>query len=112
MEVTRSGGMYLVKCYEGEKVNGHCPSVDVLFRSAARNVGPNALGVILTGMGRDGAEALLEMKEAGAKTFAQDERSSIVFGMPGEAWKLGAIDTLTGLKDIPGSIINALKEMK
>lgn len=112
MEVVRSGGTYLVKCYEGEKVNGHCPSVEVLFNSVAKNVGPNSIGVILTGMGRDGSEALLEMKNAGARTFAQDEKTSIVFGMPGEAWKIGAAEKLVSLTDIPATIIGALKDMK
>jgi two-component system, chemotaxis family, protein-glutamate methylesterase/glutaminase len=112
MEVVRSGGTYLVKCFEGEKVNGHCPSVETLFNSVAKNVGPNSIGVILTGMGKDGSEALLEMKNTGARTFAQDEKTSIVFGMPGEAWKIGAAEKLVSLTDIPATIIGALKDMK
>lgn len=112
MSVIRSGGNYLVECKEGEKVNGHCPSVEVLFQSVARNVGPNAVGAILTGMGRDGADALLEMKNAGARTMAQDEKTSVIFGMPGEAWKIGAAEKLVGITEITDSIIQALKEMK
>lgn len=112
MSIIRSGGNYLVECKEGEKVNGHCPSVEVLFKSAAKNVGVNAIGVILTGMGRDGADALLEMKNAGARTFAQDEKTSVIFGMPGEAWKVGAAEKLVGINDVTDTIIQALKEMK
>lgn len=110
MEVYRSGGTYMVKCEEGEKVNGHCPSVEVLFQSVAKHVGPNSIGVILTGMGSDGATALKEMRDAGAKTFAQDEKTSIVFGMPGEAWKRGAAEKLVALSDIPAAVIKVLKD--
>lgn len=112
MKVERSGGTYLVRCFEGEKVNGHCPSVEVLFNSVAEHVGLNALGVMLTGMGKDGADAMLKMRETGARTFAQDEKSSVVFGMPGEAWKNGAAERLVNVYDIPETLINALKEMK
>ncbi|MEW5818197.1 MAG: chemotaxis response regulator protein-glutamate methylesterase [Spirochaetota bacterium] len=112
MEVYRSGGNYLVKCFEGEKVNGHCPSVEVLFRSMAKHVGSNAVGVILTGMGRDGADAMLEMRKAGARTFAQDEKTSVIFGMPGEAYKCGGVESLIPLGDITTTIINTLREMK
>lgn len=112
MSIIRSGGNYLVECKEGEKVNGHCPSVGVLFQSAAKNVGVNAIGIILTGMGRDGADALLEMRNAGARTFAQDEKTSVIFGMPGEAWKIGAAQKLVGISDITDTIIQSLKEMK
>lgn len=81
-------------------VNRHRPSVDVMFRSVAQNVGPNAVGVLLTGMGEDGARGLKEMQEAGAPTLAQDERSSVVWGMPGAAVRLGAADAVVALEDI------------
>jgi two-component system chemotaxis response regulator CheB len=112
MQVIRSGGNYLVECFNGEKVNGHCPSVEVLYNSVAKNVGPNSIGVILTGMGRDGADGLLEMKKTGARTIAQDEKSSVIFGMPAEAWKNGGADQLVSLFDITDRIIDLLKEMK
>ena len=112
MQVIRSGGNYLVECFNGEKVNGHCPSVEVLYNSVAKNVGPNSIGVILTGMGRDGAEGLLEMKKTGARTIAQDEKSSVIFGMPAEAWKNGGADQLVSVFDITDRIIDLLKEMK
>lgn len=88
----RSGAHYVVEVVEGPPVSRHRPSVDVLFRSVAEAAGPNAVGVLLTGMGRDGAEGLLEMKQAGAATIAQDEESCVVFGMPREAIVLGAVD--------------------
>jgi two-component system chemotaxis response regulator CheB len=90
MLLQRSGKEYFVEVREGPLVNRHRPSVDVLFRSAARYAGHNAMGILLTGMGNDGAKGLLEMKEAGAVTIAQDESSSVVFGMPREAIKLDA----------------------
>jgi two-component system chemotaxis response regulator CheB len=82
-------------------VNRHCPSVDVLFRSCAKYAGRNATGVIMTGMGDDGARGLLEMHQAGARTLAQDEESCVVFGMPKEAIKLGAADRVVPLSAIP-----------
>jgi two-component system chemotaxis response regulator CheB len=112
MEVVRSGGMYNVRCMEGKEVNGHCPSVDVLFRSAAREVGTNGLGVLLTGMGRDGADGLLEMKQAGARTLAQDEESCIVFGMPKAAVENGAAEKLVSLQGIPRAMFDILRAMK
>jgi two-component system chemotaxis response regulator CheB len=112
MRVVRSGGTYVVECKEGEKINGHCPSVDVLFESVAANVGPNAVGVLLTGMGRDGAEQLLNMRRMGARTLAQDERTSVIFGMPKEAWKIGAAEDLVGIYDMTDRVIQLLKEMK
>jgi chemotaxis receptor (MCP) glutamine deamidase CheD len=90
----------LLPC-EGPFVCRHRPSVDVLFRSAARYAGKNALGVIMTGMGDDGARGMLEMKQAGALTFAQDEKSCVVFGMPNEAIKLGAVDKVVRWKVLP-----------
>ena len=108
MTVRRSGGIYLVDCQEGENVNGHCPSVDVLFHSVARYVAGNAVGVILTGMGGDGAEGLLAMRQAGAKTIAQDETSCVVFGMPKVAIERGAVERIGPLDSIPQMIVSTL----
>ncbi len=105
MLVKRSGARYYVEIKDGPLVCRHRPSVDVLFRSAARYAGSNAIGVILTGMGDDGAKGLLEMKEAGASTIAQDEESSVVFGMPKEAIKLGAADQVLPLESIAGELL-------
>ena len=100
MLLKRSGTQYYVQIRGGGEVCYHRPSAEVLFRSVAKTAGPNAVGVILTGMGRDGAQGLLEMKMAGAKTIAQDERSCIVFGMPKEAIDLGAADKIVSLNYI------------
>jgi two-component system, chemotaxis family, protein-glutamate methylesterase/glutaminase len=97
MLVERSGARYICRMNDGPTVNRHKPSVNVLFRSVANQLGQNAIGVILTGMGDDGAEGLLEMKQAGAVTIAQDERSSVVWGMPGEAVKRDAVDDILPL---------------
>jgi two-component system chemotaxis response regulator CheB len=105
MLLKRSGAKYYVEVKDGPLVNRHRPSVDVLFRSTARYAGKNAIGVIMTGMGDDGAKGLLEMKEAGAYTIAQDEKSCIVFGMPNEAIKLGAADKILPLDQIAGHAI-------
>jgi len=86
-------------------VNRHKPSVEVLFNSVAAHAGQNAVGIIMTGMGRDGAEGLLNMKEAGARTIAQDEKSCVVFGMPKEAIKIGAADQIMSLQEIPKRVI-------
>ena len=102
----RSGARYYVEIKEGPLVCRHRPSVDVLFRSAARYAGQNAVGVILTGMGDDGASGMLEMKQAGAVTIAQDEATCIVFGMPREAIKRGAIDKVLPLQSVAGAILN------
>jgi two-component system, chemotaxis family, protein-glutamate methylesterase/glutaminase len=112
MAVRRSGGRYVVKCYEDEKVNGHIPSVDVLFHSIAKHVGSNAMGVILTGMGRDGAEGMREMRNTGARTLAQDERTSVVFGMPKEAYAYGGAERLVGIENMTHELVRVLKEMK
>jgi two-component system chemotaxis response regulator CheB len=112
MSVVRSGGQYIVECFKGDKVNGHIPSVEVLYNSIAEHVGPNAMGVILTGMGRDGAKAMLNMRKHGARTIAQDEKSSIVFGMPREAYECGGAERLINLDDIPDEIVKILGEMK
>ena len=97
MEVKRSGARYYVEVRDGDPVNRHRPSVDVLFDSVARFVGRNAIGIIMTGMGADGAKGLLQMKTAGAYTIAQDEKSCIVFGMPKEAIKLNAAEKVMPL---------------
>ena len=105
--VVRDGARYVCRLSDDPLVNRHRPSVDVLFRSVAQNVGPNALGVILTGMGVDGAEGLKEMREAGAATIAQDERTSVVWGMPGEAVKRGAADRVLPLEQIAFALLEA-----
>lgn len=105
MSVHRRGSQSSVEIEGGPLVSRHRPSVDVLFRSVARAEGTNALGVILTGMGNDGAQGLLEMKKAGAETVAQDEASCVVFGMPKEAIALGAVDWILPLSKIPGAIL-------
>lgn len=108
MEVTRSGANYSVRVFSGEPVNRHRPSVDVLFHSCARYLGGNAVGVILTGMGNDGARGLLAMRQAGAHTIAQDEASCIVFGMPKEAIALGGAEEVVSLQKIPASVLQML----
>jgi two-component system chemotaxis response regulator CheB len=102
----RSGARYYVEVKDGPLVCRHRPSVDVLFRSASRYAGKNAIGVIMTGMGDDGAKGMLEMKEAGAYTIAQDEESCVVFGMPKEAIKLGAVDKVLPLPTIMRAVLN------
>ena len=106
MMLKRSGAQYIVDVTDGPLVNRHKPSVDVLFRSVAKFAGANALGIIMTGMGDDGARGLKEMHDAGAKTIAQDEASCVVFGMPKEAIKLGAVDFTLPLDQIPAAIFN------
>ncbi len=101
----RSGARYYVEVKDGPLVSRHRPSVDVLFRSAARYAGPNAIGVIMTGMGDDGARGMLEMKEAGAVTIAQDEDSCVVFGMPKKAIELGAVHKVLPLLSIAGAVM-------
>lgn len=103
--VRRSGAAYRVDVEEGPPVSLHRPSVDVLFRSAARSAGPNAVGVLLTGMGDDGAEGLLALREAGAHTIAQDEATSVVFGMPREAIARGAAREVLPLPRIPQALL-------
>ena len=104
--------VYRVKCFGGNNVNGHKPSVGVLFDSVAKSVGPNAVGALLTGMGRDGAFALKEMRTAGARTIAQDEKTSVVFGMPMEAWKCGGAEELVPLQNITDRLIAIIEGMK
>ena len=104
MLLKRSGAQYHVEVKSGPLVSRHCPSVDVLFRSVAKFAGKNALGIIMTGMGDDGAHGLLEMHDAGARTVAQDEESCVVFGMPKEAIKLGGVDKVMPLRSISREI--------
>ncbi len=103
--VERSGARYICRLNDGELVNRHKPSVNVLFRSVANQAGRNAIGTILTGMGDDGAEGLLEMKQTGAMTIAQDEQTSVVWGMPGSAVKLQAVDCILPLQAIAGKLL-------
>ncbi|GLI33546.1 protein-glutamate methylesterase/protein-glutamine glutaminase [Desulforhabdus amnigena] len=108
MVMKRSGARYYVEVESGPLVCHQRPSVDVLFHSVAKYAGANALGVILTGMGRDGAKGMLEMRRAGAFTIAQDEASCVVFGMPKEAVREGAVEKVVSLNDIPSAIITSL----
>jgi two-component system chemotaxis response regulator CheB len=107
MTLVRSGARYIVRLNQDPPVNRHRPSVDVMFDSVARYAGGNSIGVILTGMGGDGAKGMLAMKQAGAFTIAQDEATCVVFGMPKEAIKLGAADKVLPLGEIPGSLLAA-----
>ncbi len=108
MLMRRSGARYLVNVKSGPMIHYQRPAVDPLFRSVARYVGANAIGVILTGMGADGARGMLEMKEAGAVTFAQDEASCVVYGMPKEAVKLGGVDHIVSLNDMAERVLQVV----
>jgi two-component system, chemotaxis family, protein-glutamate methylesterase/glutaminase len=110
MQLLRSGAQYVVSVRDGPLVNRHKPSVDVLFKSVAQHAGANAVGVILTGMGDDGARGLLEMRRAGAPTAAQDEASCVVFGMPREAIRMGAADTVLPLGGVSGWLSRTAQE--
>ncbi|MBW2143955.1 MAG: chemotaxis response regulator protein-glutamate methylesterase, partial [Deltaproteobacteria bacterium] len=112
MVLRRSGANYIVKIKNGPPVHYQKPAVDVLFQSVAKSAGGNAVGVLLTGMGVDGAKGLLSMNECGAYTMAQDEETSIVFGMPKEAIRIGAVDKVFPLQKIPKAIIDALQNHK
>jgi two-component system chemotaxis response regulator CheB len=105
MLLKRSGAYYHVEVVDGPLVNRHRPSVDVLFRSVAKFAGKNATGIIMTGMGDDGARGLKEMLDAGAPTVAQDEATCVVFGMPKEAIKLGAAKKIVPLHEMHGAIL-------
>jgi two-component system, chemotaxis family, protein-glutamate methylesterase/glutaminase len=109
--VVRDGARYVCKLDDGVPVNRHKPSVDVLFRSVAQNAGRNAIGVILTGMGKDGARGLKEMLHAGSRTIAQDEATSVVWGMPGEAVSLGAAQNILALENVAGKILSLADAM-
>ncbi|MDR2368631.1 MAG: chemotaxis response regulator protein-glutamate methylesterase [Deltaproteobacteria bacterium] len=106
MLLKRSGARYYVECKTGPMVHHQRPAVDVLFKSVAKYAGGNAVGIVLTGMGSDGAEGLKVMKQAGAKTIAQDEASSVVFGMPKEAIKTGCVDKVVSLRNMPQAILD------
>jgi len=108
----RSGARYYLDIKDGPLVSRHRPSVDVLFRSAARYAGKNAIGIIMTGMGDDGASGMLELHEAGGYTIAQDEASCVVFGMPKEAIKLGAVDTVVSLQEIGDRMLKQIRVME
>ncbi len=108
MRIRKSADSYRVECFEGEKVNGHRPSVDILFESVAKEAGKNAIGLILTGMGYDGAKGLLSMKRKGARTIGQDEKSSVVYGMPKVAYDIGAVEKQVSLDRIPQLLYSML----
>lgn len=109
MMLYRSGGNYVIKIKDGPRVHYQRPSVDVLFQSVAKHAGPNAVGLILTGMGADGAKGLLAMRQSGAYTIAQNEESCVVYGMPKEAVKLGAVDKVAPLDQIPNNVFSKLQ---
>ena len=106
------GTGYSVSCVGSEKVSGHCPSVDVLFDSVASVARDKAIGVILTGMGADGAAGLLRMRKNGAYTVGQDKETCVVYGMPMEAYKIGAVCTQAPLQAIPSAVISRLRTGK
>ncbi len=108
----KRGEKYIVNCILSEPVNGHCPSVEPLFDSAAQNSGSNTIGVMLTGMGSDGANAMVRLKKSGARTIAQDKDTSVVFGMPFEAYKRGGAELLLPINKITDQILSFLKEME
>lgn len=109
MQVVKDREGLKVSCMEGEKVSGHCPSIDYLFSSVAKECGEHAVGILLTGMGRDGAHGLLSMHEKGAYTLGQDEESSVVYGMPMEAYKLGAVDKQGNLSQIANYLLDCFR---
>lgn len=110
MRIKRIGKKYRVDVFAGEKVNGHCPSVDILFDSVAREAGSRAIGVLLTGMGNDGAKGLLEIRRKGGYTIGQDEASSVVYGMNKVAYNIGGVSVQAALENIHHCIFAALKE--
>ena len=109
MEVRKKKGVLKIVCYDGDKKAGHCPSVDVLFSSVAEEVKSEAIGVILTGMGRDGTQGLLKMRFYGAKTIGQDESTSVVYGMPKSAYEAGAVQIQAKLENIPDILVSIIK---
>ena len=109
MQVVKDREGLKVSCMEGEKISGHCPSIDYLFSSVAKECGEHAVGILLTGMGRDGAHGLLLMHEKGAYTLGQDEESSVVYGMPMEAYKLGAVDKQGNLSQIANYLLDCFR---
>lgn len=111
MRLVKVGGSYQVEIKPGPRVNGHCPSVEVLFDSVAKAAGPDAVGIILTGMGGDGAKGLLAMRKAGARTIGQDESTCVVYGMPKVAYDLGAVEYQEKLTDIAQRTYALLNKM-
>lgn len=112
MRVIRSGGFYQVTCEPGEKVSGHCPSVDVMMHSVAKHVGANAVAAMLTGMGSDGADGMLAMRKAGARCIAQDEASCVVFGMPKVAYERGGAEKLVSIDELGPTLLRLITEKK
>lgn len=111
MRLRKLGASFKVDCFEGDKISGHCPSIDVLFESAAKECGPRALGVILTGMGYDGAKGLLAMRRKGARTIGQNEKSAVVYGMPKVAYELGAVEKQVSLELMPRALCSMVREL-
>ncbi|MCW2278328.1 protein-glutamate methylesterase/protein-glutamine glutaminase [Heliophilum fasciatum] len=109
MRIRRVADRYKVEVFPGDKINGHCPSVDVLFESVAKEAGNQAIGMILTGMGYDGARGLLTMRRKGARTLGQDERSAVVYGMPKVAFDIGAVEKQGALSNLPEMLLALLK---
>ncbi len=108
MDVVKAGSAFKIRCYSGSKVNGHCPSIDILFQSVAKAAGSAAIGIILTGMGYDGARGLLAMRRRGARTMAQDEASSVVYGMPKAAFELGAAEKQVPLSKMGQTLLSLI----
>ncbi|MEZ4239840.1 MAG: chemotaxis protein CheB [Myxococcota bacterium] len=111
LRVQRSGGDFVANVAAGDKVSGHCPSADVLFQSVARAAGRNAVGLLLTGMGSDSADGLLAMRASGARTLAQDEATSVVWGMPRAAWERGAAEALVALPNVPDRLCDLVEDL-
>ncbi|EQB87234.1 two-component system chemotaxis response regulator CheB [Clostridium punense] len=110
MRVKKFGDKYKVEVFSGDKVNGHCPSVDVLFESMAKELGPRGVGIILTGMGYDGAKGLLNLRRKGGRTIGQDEKSSVVYGMPKAAFNIGAVEKQCTLENLPKALYSMIRE--
>ncbi|AWK49596.1 chemotaxis response regulator protein-glutamate methylesterase [Clostridium beijerinckii] len=110
LRINKKGNSYIVECFDGDKVNGHKPSVDVLFNSVAEKVGKSSIGIILTGMGYDGAKGILNMKKKGSITIGQDEKSSVVYGMPKVAYDIGGVLKQVSLKNIPATIYSIINK--
>lgn len=108
IRIKKFGAKYKIECFQGDKINGHCPSADVLFESVAKEAGNRAIGVIMTGMGYDGAKGLLAMRRRGARTIGQDEKTSVVYGMPKVAYELGAVERQSGLTEIAHVLVSML----
>lgn len=109
MRINKDNNGYFVECFKGERVNGHCPSVDVLFDSVAKEIKDKAVGIILTGMGYDGAKGLVNMRKTGCHTIGQDEQSCVVYGMPKVAYDLGGIENQVSLDNIASTLCSILK---